>query len=80
MKHERPCHHCAGTGKEVDPVALGKQMRLLRTRAGLSLREMARRMEVSAPYLCDLELGRRGWPPARITAFKRGLDTPAQKV
>ena len=39
----------------------------------LSLREVAIRMEVSAAYLSDLELGRRNWDEAKIEAFNKAL-------
>jgi transcriptional regulator with XRE-family HTH domain len=54
-----PCPACEGTGKVLDPVAAGRQMRALRLKEKLSLREVARRMGISAPYVQDMELGRR---------------------
>ena len=38
---------------------LGQRLRDLRQRAGLSLREVAKAANVSAPFLSDVELGRR---------------------
>lgn len=38
---------------------LGKKLRELRESAGLSLREVAKAAKVSAPFLSDVELGRR---------------------
>jgi transcriptional regulator with XRE-family HTH domain len=40
-------------------ITLGKKLRELRERAGLSLREVAKAAKVSAPFLSDVELGRR---------------------
>ncbi|MCE6957497.1 helix-turn-helix domain-containing protein, partial [Cereibacter sphaeroides] len=40
---------------------IGAYARELREGRGLSLRETARRMKVSAPYLSDLERGNRHW-------------------
>ncbi len=40
-------------------VTLGQRLRELRERAGLSLREVAKAAEISAPFLSDVELGRR---------------------
>jgi len=40
-------------------ISLGQKLRSLRERAGFSLRELAREAEVSAPFLSDVELGRR---------------------
>ena len=39
-----------------------KWLRNKRMRCGLSLREMARKLGISAMYLCDIELGRRRCP------------------
>jgi transcriptional regulator with XRE-family HTH domain len=38
---------------------LGQRLRELRERAGLSLREVAKAAKISAPFLSDVELGRR---------------------
>lgn len=47
--------------KQVDAEwkALGEQMRLHREAAGLSLRQLAAHLEISAPYLSDMERGFR---------------------
>lgn len=39
----------------------GAYARECREKAGISLRELARRMKVSAPFLSDLERGNRQW-------------------
>jgi transcriptional regulator with XRE-family HTH domain len=39
--------------------SMGQRLRELRERAGLSLREVAKAAEISAPFLSDVELGRR---------------------
>ena len=39
--------------------ALGEVVRELREKADLSLRELAKRLDVSPPFLSDVELGRR---------------------
>jgi transcriptional regulator with XRE-family HTH domain len=38
---------------------MGQKLRELRERSGLSLRELAKAAKVSAPFLSDVELGRR---------------------
>lgn len=38
---------------------LGETIRTYREEAGLSLRELARKVNVSAPFMSDVELGRR---------------------
>lgn len=43
-----------------DPAAtMGQKLRELRESAGLSLREVAKAANISAPFLSDVELGRR---------------------
>lgn len=49
--------------------ALGQKARVQRENEKLSLREMARRMKISAPSLSDLELGRRHWTRDRMRKF-----------
>lgn len=47
--------------KEIDPHKTGFRARIERQRHGLTLREVARRMDVSAAYVSDIERGNRGW-------------------
>lgn len=60
------CKRCSGTGKEIDHVQIGLTVRHSRTAVGMTLRELARRLEISAPYLSDLERGRRNWSDSRL--------------
>ena len=46
---------------EVDDARTGSGIRRERLKARVSLRAVARAMNLSAPYVSDLELGRRGW-------------------
>jgi hypothetical protein len=50
-----PCRSC-GTPQSV---INGAWLRARRKAAQLTLREMARRLGFSAPYICDIELNRR---------------------
>ena len=59
-----------------DNAATGQLMREARKRAGLSLREMARRLGQSASFVSDLELGRRGWDEKRIEQWADVLVPP----
>ena len=63
------CMHCGGSGQQVDDRETGKEMRRVRLMRGMSLRDMARRAEWSAAYLCDLELGRRRWTQPAIDKY-----------
>lgn len=52
-----PCGYCKGRG--FTEWADGKSLRQRRLAVGLGLREMARRLKITAAYLCDVELNRR---------------------
>lgn len=60
--------------EQIDHVATGRLMREARKSLGISLREMARRMDVSAPFLSDLESGQRNWTAARIEQWWKVKD------
>jgi len=47
--------------REINHEATGQGFRNARIITGISLREVARRLDVSAPFVSDLELGRRNW-------------------
>ncbi len=64
------CPRCGGTGLIPRPYA----MRDVRQKAHLSLREIARRMKISAAYLSDLELGNRHWDAELIKKFHDALE------
>jgi len=65
------CPKCKGRGAIPDPKQVGAMNRIIRLKAGLSLREVARRMRFSASYISDLELGRRPWNSSVRRAFWR---------
>ena len=56
MRHA--CSHVIAETR-LDLTKFGMAMRRLRTDADMSLREVARRLDKSAPFLSDCELGRR---------------------
>ena len=68
------CPHCGGTGKCLDDARVGEYLRRIRTTRIISGREIARRMKVSAAYLSDLELGRRGWNEQKVTAYLQAVQ------
>ena len=51
------CQHCGGAGRL--SVVCHESIRKRRKAAGISLREMARRTGFTAPYISDVERGRR---------------------
>ena len=67
------CIRCGGSGEIENPVYRGQEMRKKRETAARSLRDVARRMELSAAYVSDLELGRRAWSPKLIKAYEGAL-------
>lgn len=67
------CTRCDGTGEIENPAYRGQEMRKLRKDAGLPLREIARRMKLSAAYVSDLELGRRGWNDGLIRRYQKAI-------
>lgn len=60
----------------------GENARRLRKQARVSLREVARRLGVSAAYLSDLERGRRGWDMQRACRFAWaiGANVPVRRA
>jgi transcriptional regulator with XRE-family HTH domain len=48
-------------------ISLGQRLHELRDKADLSLRELARKVGISSPFLSDIELGRR-FPSEEILA------------
>lgn len=70
MAKPRLCQHCLGSGYEIDHAKTGASLRRKRKAVNMSLRDMAKLLKVSAPYLSDLELGRRAWSSDRVAAFE----------
>lgn len=80
---EKDCAHCNGSGKCRNWSAIGEKLRAKRQKARISLREVARRMEISAPYLSDMELGNRNWSTERMAAFVYAISpdyTPSADI
>lgn len=67
----KPCHCCGGSGQELDHAAMGATMRAIRERKGISIRQLASKLRLSAPYLSDLERGRRNWRDELINAYHK---------
>ncbi len=57
---------------------LGEAIRYLRLQRGLSLRELARRVGISAPFLSDIERGRR--TTEKLDAISKELGVDAEKL
>jgi transcriptional regulator with XRE-family HTH domain len=63
---DEPCVSCGAPRGVVN----GDWLRERRKGAGLTLREMARRLEFSAPYICDVERNRRHCTPKIRMAYE----------
>jgi len=61
-------------------VAMGQRLRELRERAGLSLREVAKAAKISAPFLSDVELGRRFPTNDTLALIAQKLGAPADDL
>lgn len=55
-------------------------LRARRVRAGLGLRELARAMSISAPYLRDMELGLRRFTPTMRERHSAAMATLKQPI
>jgi hypothetical protein len=67
------CPHCAGTGKRIKQRGIGAKLRKEREKAKRSLRGVAEELGISAPYLLDMEMGRRNWSEARINQYQKAI-------
>lgn len=56
------------TVEEINHIEAGRRIRNLRYKAGMSLRRLAKEMGLSAPFISDLELGRRNWTRKHFAA------------
>ena len=64
-----------------DPTAtMGQRLRELRERAGLSLREVAKAAKISAPFLSDVELGRRFPTNETLALIAQKLRVSADEI
>lgn len=66
----RTCSKCGGTGREIDHVETGAEMREIRLSAKTTLSEMASFLSISRTYLWDLEKGKREWPITLIEKIR----------
>ena len=53
---------------------LGSEVRTVRQGKGITLRDMARRIGISAVYLSDMERGNRPVSPKHLAKIKRELE------
>lgn len=70
MKIEKFTHSACPRCGTPQTVLNGAWLRERRKRAGMTLREFAKRVGVSAPYICDIERNRRNCLPAMRDAYE----------
>mgnify|MGYP001589012925 CR=1 FL=1 len=84
MKHKIEssiaCPRCEGRGWLHNPAFYGALARERRLKAGVTLREVARRMNLTVAYLSDLELGRRGWRDDLMKRYVKAVESPRLKA
>lgn len=61
-----PCSTCGAPRKRVN----GAWLREQREKAGLSLRDMGKKIGLSAAYLCDIEWNRRNCPEKALKVYE----------
>ena len=62
----KTCHCCNGSGKEWDDVSIGARLKSIRTKAGISQKDMAKALSISPSMLVFLEKGLRRWTMGMI--------------
>lgn len=62
------------TVTEVDHVVAGESAKTYRLQRDMSLRAVAKKMGISAPYLSDLENGNRRWSMKLWLAFRKAAQ------
>ena len=71
------CPKCQGAGILISPEFFGGEMRAQREAEGITLREMAKRMKISAMFLSDMERGKRNWSGERVALFRQIISKHA---
>jgi DNA-binding XRE family transcriptional regulator len=68
---KKPCHCCNGSGLEKDEAEFSQRMKASRLKIGISQKDMAAAMGISASMLVFLESGRRRWKQRWIAIYVR---------
>lgn len=72
-RFQNSCDHCNGSGRVFDSKRVGEYLRSKRESFRNPLNEVAKRMRISAPYLSDLERGKRNWNLEKIEKFESAI-------
>jgi len=69
----KKCPKCNGTGQVLDAVEVGAYFKVHRRDSRISLREVAKRLNISAAYCSDLEQGRRRWSLELMERYRKAI-------
>lgn len=58
----------------IDNALTGRVAKTIRTKAGVGLREVARLLDCSPSWICDLESGTRCWTGKKAVAYDKWLE------
>lgn len=70
---KRACHCCSGSGKEIDPRAVGEEMLALRLKSRITQRAVADHMNFTSAYVSDLEKGKRLWRDELMELYQKAV-------
>jgi transcriptional regulator with XRE-family HTH domain len=71
---------CPTCGKNTLPDAKSFGLKMRKRRKGISLRSVARQMDISAAHLSDMENGKRRFTPEQTSAFIEALRQLSKKT
>jgi transcriptional regulator with XRE-family HTH domain len=74
----KPCPYCGGSG--IKEFFDGNELRKMRQLYGVSLRQMAKRLKYSAPYLSDVEAGKRNVTNRIAAEYRRYFEDGATNM
>jgi transcriptional regulator with XRE-family HTH domain len=66
--------------RDADLIALGRALRSLRDRAGITQEQLAALLEMDATYISRIERGRRGVQWLTVQRFLRALDSDLHQL
>jgi len=70
---DKPCPACKGTGRAIDRVSTGAELKQLREKANFKLTAVAKDMGISHPSLSLKEAGLRPWTEQEIAAYRKAI-------
>ena len=68
------CPRCSGLGRITDDQAMGRLMRILRNKMGVTALEVGERLGKSEATISRMESGQRRWTPARVEEYRKAVE------